>query len=234
MRAFSVTAAIGTSVLCAGAAIPAAVAAPDYPPTSPTRAAGVCVGDIPYFAYEVDFGSDEFVGSPMTITFVNPNGADAVINTTVPAVGEPAAELWPGASEDPQDWPGWELDENGVWVETTEDEGAFTRAPGGVEVQFATNPTLSTTVTYPPATTACANPAQGPGGEGGPTTVSNDTTSGGAGGAGQPVEASESRSAAPSAQTTPQTGANLVLPVALGLAALGIGAGLFAAARRKA
>lgn len=213
MRVTPIAAAIGASALCAVASIPAAVAAPDYPPTSPTRAAGVCVGDIPYFAYEVDFGSDQYVGNPMTITFVNPNGPNAVINTTVPGVGEQPVVLWPGASEDPQDWPGWVLDENGNWVETTEDEGAFTRAPGGVTVEFTTNPTVSTTVTYPPASAVCANPPRGPGGDV-PKTPGGEVT--------------------PGSPTTPQTGANLVLPVTLGLGALGIGAGMFGAARRKA
>jgi LPXTG-motif cell wall-anchored protein len=217
MRIQRVAALLGVATLSAAAVAPSAVAQ-EYPPPSPTRAAGVCVGDIPFFAYEVDFGSDDFVGQPMTITFVNPSGDDFVIPTTVPGIGEPAAVLWPGASEDPEDWPGWELNSEGIWVETTEDTGAFTRAPGGVTVEFETNPTLTTSVTYPPATEACANPQQGPSGQGVPTTVADEQ-----------VAASAAAGA-----TTPQTGADPVLPITLGLLGLGLGTALVLLARRRA
>ncbi len=224
-------AAAGALALCATVAAPAAFAAEEYPPTTPTRAAGVCVGDIPYFAYAVDFGSDSFVGAPMTITFVNPGGADFVIETVVPDVDAPAAVLWPGASADPEDWPGWELNADGIWVETTQDEGAFTRAAGGVEVRFDTNPTLATTVTYPPATEACANPEnfQTTGG-GGTSNPETPTT-----GADNPVTPTsvEGGEAVQTAATTPQTGASVALPIALGVTALGIGAGLTVMVRRR-
>jgi LPXTG-motif cell wall-anchored protein len=214
MTVTRLVAALGATALCATAGAPAAWADPEYPPTSPTRAAAVCVGDIPFLAYGVDFGDDSFVGEPMTITFVNPAGDDFVINTSVPAVDEQATVLWPGASVDPQDWPGWELNADGEWVETTADAGAFTRAPGGVEVQFTTNPTLTTTVTYPPASAVCANPPRTGDTPGAPSQQSGD--------------------AAPGAETIPQTGASAVLPLALGLLGLGIGGGLVFAARRRA
>ena len=233
MRATRIAAALGAAALCSTTAIPAALAAPEYPPTSPTRAAAICIGDIPYFAYEVDFGDDNSVGNSMTITFVNPGGPDSVISTTVPAVGERGVVLWPGASEDPQDWPGWELNDEGEWVETTEDEGAFTRAPGGVEVRFETNPTLTTPVEYPPASEICANPPQ-------ETAVSSTSTT-----PDEPAESSTTTStpaptpadtatAAAAAETTPQTGAAPVLPLALGLLALGGGGLLYFFARRRA
>jgi LPXTG-motif cell wall-anchored protein len=216
MNIVRVAAGVGVAALCSTAILPAALAQ-EYPPPSPTRAAGVCVGDIPFFEYETDFGDDSLVGGPMTITFINPGGADFVINTTVPPVGERAVVLWPGASVDPEDWPGWELDADGIWVETTEDEGAFTRAPGGVGVEFTTNPTLTTSVTYPPATAVCANP-ENPSGDDVP----------------QPTTQSADAAAAPAAETTPDTGANAVLPVVLGLLGVGIGALLVVAARRRA
>jgi hypothetical protein len=230
MHVSRLAAALGAAALSTTAFVPAAFAAPDYPPTTPTAVSGVCVGDIPYLAYQVDFGDDSFVGDPMSITFVNPAGDDFVISTVVPAVGEPAAVLWPGASEDPEDWPGWELNADGVWVETTDDAGAFTRAPGGVEVQFATNPTLTTSVTYPPSTAVCANPPQGADTQGVPTEVSDEPaqTSGDA------AEPEAAAPAAPTAETTPQTGANAALPLALALLGLGIGTGLGFAARRRA
>ena len=224
-------AALGTAALVAAAVAPSAFAQ-EYPPPSPTAAQGVCFGDIPYLAYQVDFGDDDLVGEPMTITFVNPNGEDFVIVTVVPAVGETGATLWPGASVDPEDWPGWELNEDGIWVETTEDEGAFTRAPGGVELRFETNPTLTTSVTYPPSTAVCANPTNPT--QGGPTTQGEPTTQGGeAPVTEQPAQTSGGAVAA-SSQTTPTTGANAALPVALGVLGVVLGVGLVLAARRRA
>ena len=213
-------AVLGIAAVCSTAGLPAALAAPEYPPTSPTRAAGVCVGDIPFFAYGVDFGDDSLVGQPMTITFVNPDGDDFVIDTAVPAASEEATVLWPGASVDPQDWPGWELNAAGEWVQTTGDAGAFTRAPGGVEVRFTTNPTLTTSVTYPPASAICANPPR-----------SGDTPGG------TPPQQQGGDAATvptPIADTIPQTGAGAALPLVLGLLGLGIGGGLVLAARRRA
>ena len=224
MHVQRVAALLGSATLSVAVLAPSAMAQ-EYPPPSPTRAAGVCVGDIPYFAYEVDFGDDGLVGSPMTITFVNPDGEDFVIDTTVPPAGERGVVLWPGASVDPEDWPGWELDENGIWVETTEDEGAFTRAPGGVGVEFTTNPTLTTSVTYPPATAVCANPQNPPGGDV-PTSQSADDRA-------VPAEGSQTTTAQ-GAEITPDTGASAVLPIVLGLVGVGIGAALVVAARRKA
>lgn len=211
----------GAVALCAMAFAPTALAA-DYPPSAPTMADGICVGDIPYFSYEVNFGSDQYVGRPMTITFVNPAGADYTINTTVPAAGQRQSVLWPGAAEQPNpDWPGWELDASGKWVETTTDAGAFTRAPGGVVVKFATNPTVSTSVTYPPASAVCANPTNP-----GTTAGDTETSTNGGGSSATPTGSS-------AAGTTPKTGADLALPVALGLTALGVGGGLLVAARAR-
>lgn len=222
MHTSRVLAALGTAALATAITAPAALAAPDYPPTSPTTAAGVCVGDVPFLAFQVDFGSDEVVGDPMTVTFVNPAGDDFVIDTVVPAVGESASVLWPGASQDPADWPGWELNEDGVWVETTQDAGAFTRAPGGVAVEFETNPTLTTSVTYPPASAICANPAQNVS----PTVVSDEAPV--TGGDVTPTQT------AAGAATTPQTGADAGLALTLGLLSLALGVGLVLAVRRWA
>jgi LPXTG-motif cell wall-anchored protein len=193
---------------------------PAYPPTVPTAAAGICVGDIPFFQYQVDFGSDEFVGDPMTITFQNPSGDDFVISTTVPARGASATVLWPGASESPPDWPGWVNTgtvQNPVWEESTTDSGAFTRAPGGVTVDFETNPTLSTNVVYPPATAICANPKNPP------------TTTTTSGGQGQPTTSA----AAPTGVSLPRTGAQTaaIALVAGGLVAAGTT--LVVSSRRK-
>lgn len=154
------------------------VADDQYPPSLPTAASGVCEGDIPYFSFQVDFGSAEFVGRPMRITFVNPNGEDAVIESVVPSPTESQRVLWPGAAEEPNpDWPGWELDGSGTWVPTTTDVGAFTRVEGGVTVEFAVNPTLTTSVTYPPASAQCAGPQKTPTTEVTSTDTSTTTSS---------------------------------------------------------
>jgi hypothetical protein len=106
-----------------------------------------CVGDIPYFHYEIEFPG----ATSATITFVNPNGAD-VVYTDVPMSGD---VLWPGANDDPADWPGWIL-ENGMWVAA--DDG-YLWARETVEVIFEVNPTATLEVPYPQATEACADPS---------------------------------------------------------------------------
>lgn len=212
-------AALTGALLLIGAAAPAAMAVDsDYPPAIPTKAAGVCRGDIPFLAYSVDFGDQgAFAGRPMTITFVNPGGPDYVIDTTVPQPGVEQEVLWPGASVSPPDWPGWVLDADGQWVESTTDTGAFTRAPGGVEVRFETNPTLTTNVVYPPATSACANPKNVKPSGGVPPSRSGGVPTGPVAGA---------------AASIPSTGGTL-LPALLGGAAVVLGGGLFVASRRR-
>lgn len=178
LRLLTWLAAAGMSVTLAAPAV--AQEEPEYPPTTPTAADGICVGDIPYFQYAVDFGPNVPLDATVTITFVNPNG-QSVIYTGQPLSG---TVIWPGASENPQDWPGWSL-LDGQWVEDPNDLGAYTRVPEGVQVIFelegaALGPTtlmatalapisvlfqdvatLTTTTTYPPATSVCANPPTG-------------------------------------------------------------------------
>jgi hypothetical protein len=105
-----------------------------------------CRSNIPYFAYDVDWPA----GGTATITFINPTGAD-IVYQDVPLSG---AVLWPGANDDPADWPGWIL-KDGVWVEG--DDG-FLWARGTVQVQFEVNPTAIVSVSYPASGAACAGP----------------------------------------------------------------------------
>ena len=102
--------------------------------------------DIPYLKYEIDYSP----GQSATITFINPSGPD-VVYEDVPLSG---AVLWPGASENPSDWPGWILDD-GVWVEA--DDG-FLWARGTVNILFEVNPSTMVTVSYQQGTGACADP----------------------------------------------------------------------------
>jgi hypothetical protein len=109
-------------------------------------AGAVCRNDIPYLGYDIDWPG----GGTATITFLNPTGAD-IVHEGMPLEGE---VLWPGANDDPADWPGWIL-QDGIWVEGND---GFLWARGAIQVQFEVNPTAVVSVSYPPASVACAGP----------------------------------------------------------------------------
>lgn len=120
----------------------------------PGDIASQCVSAVPYLSYAVTLppGLHEVPDNPVTITFVNPNGDDYVVT------GQPLSGrlLWPGASATPPlQWPGWKMLDDGTYVET---DGNFAWTREGITVRFDVNPTYSTTVEYPSATSACANP----------------------------------------------------------------------------
>jgi len=129
-------------------------------PLVPGDIDAVCVGDVPYLGYGLTLPAG-FVPSsstPVTITFLNPDGEDYVVENQ-PLSGK---LLWPGASAgEPKMWPGWEL-VNGEYVQT---DGNFAWTREGVTVRFDVNPTYSTEVEYPEASAECANaPIGGPDG----------------------------------------------------------------------
>ncbi|GAA1402783.1 hypothetical protein [Oerskovia paurometabola] len=115
----------------------------------------VCEADTPYLGYEV-FLPEGYVADsdrPLTITFLHPGDGE---DYTVEGLPLDGTLLWPGASAgEPRAWPGWERQADGTYTET-DGNYAWTRA--GVEVHFEVNPGYSTTVSYPAATAACANP----------------------------------------------------------------------------
>ena len=120
----------------------------------PGDVGATCVGDVPYLAYDLTLpeGFGEAGPTPLTITFVNPSGENYVVSN-LPLKGE---MLWPGASAtEPLMWPGWDL-VNGEYVDVGNDNFGWTR--NGITVAFDVNPHYETTLTYPPATVACANP----------------------------------------------------------------------------
>ncbi len=151
---------VGVSALAlsatAGTAMAQETPEPTYPPEIPASASAQCIGDIPYFSFQVDFGP-EFAGETVTITLQNPDGEDFVYVRTLDANGTLSGNniLWPGANDNPPDWPGWILNEDGDWVEA--DDG-FLWARGTITATFEVNPTQTISATYPPATVACANP----------------------------------------------------------------------------
>lgn len=117
----------------------------------------VCDSSTPYLVYGVSLpeGVEPSSDNPLTVTFLNPGGEDHV-TTDLPLEGR---LLWPGASsEEPLQWPGWELLEDGTYAET---EGNFAWTRDGVQVRFEVNPDYSTVVDYPPASEDCANPPSG-------------------------------------------------------------------------
>ncbi|WP_194409412.1 hypothetical protein [Microbacterium cremeum] len=127
-------------------------------PLLPGEILSVCVGDVPYLGYEVILPEGYEVDSetPVTITFLNPDGDDHVVP------GQPLAGtlLWPGASAtEPKMWPGWEL-VDGEYAQT---DGNFAWTREGITIRFEVNPSYSTEVEYPPATALCANPPVGGG-----------------------------------------------------------------------
>jgi len=158
LRAAAVAGA-GSLALLGGATAAFAQDTPEYPPEGPSSASAVCIGDIPYFSFTVDFGP-EFAGETVTITLINPEGDDFVYTRTLDANGRLSGNdiLWPGANDNPPDWPGWILDEDGNWVEA--DDG-FLWARGTITATFEVNPTQTISATYPPATSVCANPPSG-------------------------------------------------------------------------
>ncbi|NQY57404.1 MAG: DUF11 domain-containing protein [Ilumatobacteraceae bacterium] len=125
-------------------------------PLEPTLDVGafepVCVGDFPYIGYTIVPKGFTPAGSA-TIEILD---ADMQLVETLNDQPLSGQILWPGASLDPADWPGWQL-ENGVWVEDETDQ--FLRE--GLFFRVTVNPTATTAlVPYPEATEACADPAQ--------------------------------------------------------------------------
>ena len=126
-----------------------------------TDLASECVNNAPYITYDITpFGFTPSGGA--TLTFYDLDG-NLVDSTHVADLT--GRVLYPGAQVDAAgiatDWPGWKF-ENGQWVVDPTD--AHLR--DGLRVVVEVNPTSEGTVSYPPVTSACADPAQAP-----PTTL---------------------------------------------------------------
>ena len=108
----------------------------------------VCQNDIPYIQYSI-----EVSGTPnttATITFYDKQGNQVARHENQPFSGK---LIYPGASTDPADWPGWKF-ENGQWVPDPSDAGLRE----GLTVKVEVNPTATAEVTYPPANAPCNGP----------------------------------------------------------------------------
>jgi LPXTG-motif cell wall-anchored protein len=111
----------------------------------------ICVADHPYIHWELTSTGLLPSQNLATITITDVNGNVVETLTNQPLVG---STLWPGASLDPQDWPGW-VKIGGIWY--TDPSDAVLRQ--GVNVRADINPTAGPLfVAYPEATAACAQP----------------------------------------------------------------------------
>jgi hypothetical protein len=91
----------------------------------------------------------------VTITLLDANGNVVQVLENQPLSGQ---FIWPGASVNPPDWPGWILNEDGIWEEDPTDE--ILRE--GLTIDAFFNPSVVGFVEYPPATAACASPENPP------------------------------------------------------------------------
>ncbi len=133
----------------------------------------ICIAEAPFIDYAivpVGFSST----GPATLTFYDKNG-NFVEQRTVSSLS--GRTIYPGASVDANgnttDWPGWKQAENGNWI--PDDSDAILRdglkitvsidagadQPQGLVFVEQTILDATATVSYPPATSPCANPPEG-------------------------------------------------------------------------
>ncbi len=127
---------------------------------------------------QVTFGNQPaFNGRPATITFIDVNGVVVATHTATYNANASVRFLYPGATVDAAgnatDWPGWRFDGDD-WVQDPSD--SYLR--NGLTVRVEVNPTATGQVSYPPATSGCANPPGGSGGGGTPALPVTGTTTG--------------------------------------------------------
>ncbi len=118
----------------------------------------VCRSEVPTIVIDVGNTFPQLAGVTGTLTMSDVNGN---VVSVQPLVYEPGAHyelLYPGTEVNPDgsiaDVPGWILQDNGLWVRDPSDE--FLRE--GIHLTFEVNPTAEADITYPPESSACANP----------------------------------------------------------------------------
>jgi hypothetical protein len=121
-------------------------------------AATVCVAEVPTIRITFQNTFPELAGQTGTLTMSDINGN---VVSTQPLVYQPGTTvdlLYPGTSVNPDgtidDVPGWILTDDGFWIRDPSDE--FLRE--GILLTYTVNPTATAFVTYPPESSACANP----------------------------------------------------------------------------
>lgn len=130
--------------------------------TTPERSLDVsafspaCIRDVPYVNYTiVPLG---FTPAEQHATMVVKDRNGTVLET-LEVDSFSGSFIYPGASSDSAgnatDWPGWKRAADGSW--TPDPSDAHLR--DGLVIEVTVNPTATTTVSYPTATSACAGPS---------------------------------------------------------------------------
>ena len=125
-------------------------------------AATICIVEVP--TIRITFGNTfpALTGQTGTLTMSDINGN---VVSTQPLIYQPGTTvdlLYPGTSVNADgtiaDVPGWILTNAGLWVRDPSD--AFLRE--GINLRYEVNPVATAFVTYPPESSACANPENPP------------------------------------------------------------------------
>ena len=135
---------------------------PTPPTTAPPfvfgAAATVCVAEVPTIRINFQNTFPELAGRTGTLTMSDINGN---VVSSQPLVYRPNTTvdlLYPGtrvnADGSIDDVPGWILTDDGLWIRDPSDE--FLRE--GINLTYTVNPTATAFITYPPESSACANP----------------------------------------------------------------------------
>lgn len=126
-------------------------------------AATVCRAEVPTIVIDFQNALPSLAGVTGTLTMSDVNGN---VVSSQPLVYQPGGHvelLYPGTRVNPDgsiaDVPGWNLTNAGLWVRDPADE--FLRE--GILLTYTVNPTATSFITYPPESSACANPENPPG-----------------------------------------------------------------------
>ena len=121
-------------------------------------AATVCVAEVPTIRINFLNTFPELAGQTGTLTMSDVNGNVVSTQDLVYQPGTTVDLLYPGTSVNADgsidDVPGWILTDDGFWIRDSSDE--FLRE--GINLTYTVNPTATAFVTYPPESSACANP----------------------------------------------------------------------------
>ncbi|WEG10416.1 cell wall protein [Microbacterium horticulturae] len=126
-----------------------------------SSAVGTCENGAPWITYNLKMSDPDKTATSHTATLTLQSGSHSqtIPLGTLNAHDELSGKvLWPGAkivNGVPVLWPGWTTDDNGKLVPTS---GNFAWTRGNVTAIIEVNPSLKLTLSYPPETSACANP----------------------------------------------------------------------------
>jgi uncharacterized repeat protein (TIGR01451 family) len=112
-----------------------------------------CLNDAPLVSWDVQVQPSAVFPNPtLTLRWLaNDNSGDVIRqDDDLPSNGQ---TLWPGAEVDAEGngiaWPGWEQTDSGTWFEVP------SRVRPSVDLELEINPSVTQTLSYPPATATC-------------------------------------------------------------------------------